>query len=288
MTVNTGGGRLREPLLVLVVEDDLRTQKVRKRQLEKRGFGVLLANSQPDAIRELDASPHVDAVLTDANLDATNPTDRSGIELARLIRERHADLPIMAYSAQMADSPLTASESELFTLEVPKAIMTPEQLGDHLIQLQQVAEEHRAKRVARAHEAREILRNRVRLEAVDPAETVRRLMPDDLATPGVERTLRNAGYRLQLVHSPAFRPEANPILVWTRESPDGVQAEAEVYAQSTLYSHGDSIQSAVARLVELMRLFAEDLRTSPSPTAGPAKRLQTFLERTIEPHELRR
>lgn len=275
---------MHEPLLVLVVEDDPRTQKVRKRQLESKGFGVLLAASRPEAIRELDASPHVDAVLTDANLDPTNPADRSGIELASFIRDRHGDLPIMAYSAQMADRPLSSSERALFTLQVPKAIMTPTELGEHLGQLRKAAQEHRSGRIAAARESRDRLRDRIRLEDVDPAETVRRLMPDDIPAFGVEHALRTAGYRLQLVHSSAFRPEADPVLVWTREwdSKDGVQAEVEVYAQPTLYSHGDSIQIAVARLIELMRLFAEDFQTSSAPSAGPARRLQTFLDRTID------
>lgn len=276
---------MHEQLLVLVVEDDPRTQKVRKRQLERNGFGVLLAGSRPEAIRELEASPHVDAVLTDANLDPTNPADRSGIELASFIRDRHADLPIMAYSAQMADSPLSTSERALFTFQVPKAIMTPHELGEHLGQLRQVAKEHRSKRVAAARDARNLLREKVQLEDVDAAETVRRLLPDDIAARGVEHALRKAGYRLQLVHSPAFRPEANPVLVWTREweSTDGIQAEAEVYAQPTLYSHGDSAHLAVACLIELMRLFAEDFQSSPGPSAGPARRLETFLDRTIDP-----
>jgi CheY-like chemotaxis protein len=274
---------LPEALLVLVVEDDPRTQKVRKRQLERSGFGVLLAGSKPEALRELDASPHVDAVLTDASLDPENPADRSGIELAAMIRQRDADLPIMGYSAQMEDRPLAAAERALFTYRVPKAIMTPAELGEHLEQLHQVAQEHRAKRIARAHDAHEELRGRVRLQTVDPAETVRRLLPDDATSGDVEHALRRAGYRLQLVHSAAFRREADPVLVWTREAGVDGEAEAEVYAQPALYSHGETVQVAVSRLVDLMRLFAEDFRASSAPAAGPAQRLQVFLERTIEP-----
>ena len=268
---------------MLVVDDEERTRKVRKLQLEEGGWSVLLAASSDEAMRELAASPHVDAVITDASLIPNDPTDRSGIDLARTIRELFGpDLPIMAYSAYVADRPLTDEERALFTHRVPKAIMKPGEIGQHLGRLESVARKHRQKRVEQSKAAHEQMRDRVSLEPVDPAETVRRLMPEGVAPAGVELALRDAGYKLQLVHSPVFKPSADPILVWTRERREGEEAEAEVYGQPTLYAHSGTVQDAVSQLVELMRLFAEDFSTSEMPAAGPAQRLQQFLEETIQ------
>jgi CheY-like chemotaxis protein len=272
-----------ESLLVLVVEDNPRTQDVRKKQLEGRGWQVILAETKEAAIREMDNSPTLDAVLTDANLDPADPTDASGIDLARDVRNRFGDIPILAYSAHFSDRPLTAEEKLLFTRTIPKRIMRAGDLEAHLGLLKDEAREYRSKRVSDVHSAREELRSRVRLEALEPAETVRRMMPEGRAREGVEHSLKEAGFRLQLVHSASFKRSSTPLLVWTRDTPDG--AEAEVYGQPGLYADGQDEQDAVSQLVELMRLFAKDFASSAKPVAADAARLRSFLDRTIQTSE---
>lgn len=274
-----------DALIVLVVEDDLRTQDVRRRQLRDLDAEAIFARTREQALREIEASPGPDAVLTDANLDEHNPTDSSGIQVARDVRDRFGpEIPIMAYSGKLAESPLSEAEAkELFTRRKSKGIMPFDDVEDELESLLQDARDYRQRRVEIARARREEMRSRILLDTIDPAETVRRLLPDAALSADVEALLEAAGYRLQLVRSGSFKLSANPLLVWTRQLGD--VAEAEVYGQPALYSDGDNEQDAVEQLVDLMRLFAEDFEASDEPVAGPAERLRAFLERTIEPAE---
>lgn len=270
-----------DALIVLVVEDDLRTQDVRRRQLRDLDAEAIFARTREQALQEIEASPGPDAVLTDANLDEHNPRDSSGIQVARDVRDRFGpEIPIMAYSGKLAESPLTEAEAkELFTRRKSKGIMAFDDVEDELESLLQDAREYREQRVEMARARREEMRSRILLDTIEPAETVRRLLPDGALSAEVEGLLEAAGYHLQLVRSGSFKQSANPLLVWTRRF--GSVAEAEVYGQPALYSDGDDEQDAVEKLVDLMRLFAEDFEASDEPVAGPAARLRAFLDRTM-------
>jgi CheY-like chemotaxis protein len=267
-------------LLALVVDDDARTRNVRKRQLEQRHWNVIVVGSKKEAVTQLNACPEVDAVLTDLRLDTTVNDDKSGVALARIVRQQFGQIPIMAYSAYVADRPLSADERQLFTHVVGKRIMKSPEVDKHLGALRDAAIEHRERRRSAAESQMTALNLLHDLETIDAAETVRRLMPHAKDSADIEESLRSAGYHLELVHSSAFRCLATPILVWIREVEDGV--EAEVYGQPALYAHGENADDAVTKLVDLMRLFAEDFGSSDGEEAGPALRMRAFLERTIE------
>ena len=69
--------------------------------------------------------------------------------------------------------------------------------------------------------------------------------------------------------------------MWLLSHPDAV--EAEVYGQPALYADGADEGEALANLVELMRLYATELKGDPVAVAGPALDLRQFLAAVMGP-----
>jgi CheY-like chemotaxis protein len=85
--------------VVLCIDDDQTGLLIRKMMLESRGYQVLPANSGAEGLQVL-ASSRVDAVI----LDYLMPT-MNGAEVARSIRQRWPDLPVVMLSGYPEDVP---------------------------------------------------------------------------------------------------------------------------------------------------------------------------------------
>lgn len=263
---------------VLVVDDEERNRKIRKKQLEAQNLDVAVAGSESAALSQIEATPEMDAVLTDINL-TQEPHDISGVKLARTIKARFGDIPLFAYSATVEERLLREESQGLFMRSIPKGIKFDDELRELAETIRDTSLRRRHKRrVESDHQLAELV-VRYPLETIDAAETVRRLLPHARDAADIEASLKAAGYHLELIHSSVFQPTANPVLIWVKELDDEI--EAEVYGQPTLYAHGESGDDVVAKLIELMRLFAEDFRNDDGDYAGPALRLREFIERTI-------
>ena len=85
--------------VVLVVEDELLIADLVEHYLLEGGFEVLVANDGQKAQTILeDAQIKLHALVSDIRL----PVGPNGWELARLARERHADLPVVYMSGDSA------------------------------------------------------------------------------------------------------------------------------------------------------------------------------------------
>ena len=78
---------------ILVVDDQRTNRRVVSKQLERHGFGVVLAEAGQDA---LDLAEGVDLVLLDVHMP-----DMSGWETARRLREQGFGGPILALTADL-------------------------------------------------------------------------------------------------------------------------------------------------------------------------------------------
>ena len=76
---------------VLLVEDDLTVAALTKQMLENIGLTVTHAKSAPDALDALQRIPDVDVVFSDVMM----PGGMSGVDLAREIRRRWPELPVV-------------------------------------------------------------------------------------------------------------------------------------------------------------------------------------------------
>jgi CheY-like chemotaxis protein len=76
---------------VLLVEDDLTVAELTVQMLESIGFTVLHAKSAAAALDALSAGRRVDIVFSDVMM----PGGMNGVDLAREIRKRRPDLPVI-------------------------------------------------------------------------------------------------------------------------------------------------------------------------------------------------
>lgn len=91
--VRTTSSAVSVPASVLLVEDDLMLARLVKQGLEEDGYRVTLADCFADGFRKAMIGGHTSVIL-----DVTLP-DRSGIELARVLRGQGFDVPILLLTA---------------------------------------------------------------------------------------------------------------------------------------------------------------------------------------------
>jgi CheY-like chemotaxis protein len=96
---------------ILCVDDEAIPLKLRKCVLEKSGFDVIPAASGAEALRMLDEHS-VDLVITDLLMPGL-----SGTELARQIKQRRPELPIVLFSG-VNEIPDDAGCADLFLSKV--------------------------------------------------------------------------------------------------------------------------------------------------------------------------
>lgn len=75
---------------ILLVDDEVLVRMGTADMLDELGHTVIEASNGDDALRLLDEHPHIEAVVTDFTMPRMN-----GAQLARLIRERHGEIPIL-------------------------------------------------------------------------------------------------------------------------------------------------------------------------------------------------
>jgi CheY-like chemotaxis protein len=87
----------REPIRILLVEDEFLIAEWVAQALSEQGFAVHAVNNARDALRHLAIAP-IDVLFTDINL----PAGMDGAALARRARELLPDLPVVYASARVA------------------------------------------------------------------------------------------------------------------------------------------------------------------------------------------
>jgi len=107
---------LEEPLSeskprILCVDDEAIPLSLRKSVLERSGFEVIAINSGAAALEVIEREP-IDLVLTDMLMPGL-----SGTELARAIKQRRPELPIILFSG-VNEIPEDASFADLFLSKV--------------------------------------------------------------------------------------------------------------------------------------------------------------------------
>lgn len=267
--------------VVLVVEDEEDALEWRMEALADVDCMVIGVGSHDEAMRELRAGPAVDLVLTDIRLTRQLKKDKSGIALARYIKETYVDLPVAGYSAVFSDVELEKERvDELFDIVWPKGYTKLRELDEIIEYCKRRALEHRKTRRDTAFELHAVLR-RGHEETYPEVELMRELHPTDRSAP-IEAALRAAGYRLKLVEAKNDKQLSKPIIVWLLDVEGHV--EAEVYGQPALYGHGPTDEQAIAAVVDLMRLYAQQC-DAPAEAVGPALSLTNFLAEVIAAEE---
>jgi DNA-binding response OmpR family regulator len=80
---------------ILIVDDEESIRSALSTYLMRLGYDVLTASSGPEALSLAQGSPQIDLVLLDVILDESDPTQMSGIEVCRQLRQRSRFIPII-------------------------------------------------------------------------------------------------------------------------------------------------------------------------------------------------
>jgi signal transduction histidine kinase/CheY-like chemotaxis protein len=127
------GGKL-EGLRVLLVEDDASLNELVSEMLEEHGSHVVRAMSGAEGLAKFDANP-IEAVLSDMVM----PGEMDGLDLARRLRERRSDVPVVlmtgysaaAGAAQAEGFPVLRKPFTLVALAECLEHVLERELGDH-------------------------------------------------------------------------------------------------------------------------------------------------------------
>jgi CheY-like chemotaxis protein len=118
---------------VLVVDDDEGVRCVAAAIVEELGFKVLSAATGREALQILAADPRIDLLLTDIVMP-----EMTGVELARQVRERYPDLPIL-FASGYADVRTFGEE-----LETETVLKKPFRIAEVAARLREVIEQRQA------------------------------------------------------------------------------------------------------------------------------------------------
>ena len=87
-----------EPLLVLVADDDPDIRQLVRLRLERSGYAVISAGDGSEALA-LAIDRHPDLAILDVSMPQL-----SGLEVARALRARYAELPVILLTARAAET----------------------------------------------------------------------------------------------------------------------------------------------------------------------------------------
>ena len=97
MVVNINTAKKLDSPHILVVDDDPVLLGITRQVVEHLGYQVTIAKGSNEAITKIKEHPNTfDAVVTDYTLPIIN-----GIELAKMIKELSADIPVVLYSGKI-------------------------------------------------------------------------------------------------------------------------------------------------------------------------------------------
>ena len=275
--------------VALLVEDKPELLKAKQNLFNVSGFQAICVRTAAEALREFIATPAVDIVIADINLDSSNRWDVSGVDVAAAIHDMRPGVPIVAVSGQF-DS-LSQEQTRPFCDSLIKGKNLT--LPDYNAKLEQWRDEaiaYRERRTNSSKRAVESLEVDLQVPAVD-FEVLREFLPgrrtskesrprrSAVASP--DEVLREAGWWLQLVQAgrtvgAGTRTEL-AVLVWLRkEESDHV---AVLHGFSFLSCRGEEPADAVEQLLKIMAAYnSGKMPPPPDVSEGERQRLLAHLE----------
>ncbi len=278
-----------EKPIALIVEDRQADLDIRRRLFNSNGFQSIGAKTPTDALREFRSTPAIDLVVLDINLIADDTNDKSGVDLARKIRKRRPNIPLMGVSGQFGT--LDESERKVFDDYLLKGTLDTTSLRDRLVKWRGLALERRRTRAEAAKGRLERIRQDRSFPEPD-VEVLRDFLPGahakeepddhDFLTP--DEILRREGWRLRLVDAgfqvadvdeEAART-AMPILLWLRQEAGVVVAV--LHEHSCIYHDAPTEHEATQGALELMLDYHRQLsHESEDSLSGELQLLRTYL-----------
>jgi CheY-like chemotaxis protein len=283
---------VRERPIALVVEDKPGVLDTRRQLFAQHGFQAIGALSVSDALREFRATPTIDIVVTDINLDEAQIDDKSGVALARTMRERRPNLPVVAISGYFDN--LDAEERKPFNDHMLKGTLSLAGLEARLETWRNKALDYRKSRAKKARHELERLREH---GVVQPnVEVLRDFLPggrpsvddpeeDEFMTP--DDVLRKEGWRLRLVEA-GFQVSALggtvktaiAVPLWMRDEARSVVVV--LHGHSCIYHDAETAKEAVNGALELMFGYHQEFKQEPDDTVtDELQQLRDYLSKVF-------
>lgn len=262
--------------LIVVVEDKPIDLSQRVEALQDFGCRAVGFLHSDEAIKEIIASPGIDLIFTDIDLDGSG-TDKSGIALAEFVKDMRLDIPVYAISAYFSDEGLTEDERSYFGERwFYKGSMRGEEINKMYETLAETAKAHRSERASRVDGVLQALRAKYDIEKKE-FEQVRQFILKSENSSELERILSEQQYTLRILQPKNNSGLKMPVPIWMREADEGI--EVEVYSFPELYAFGDTEEEAIEKTIELILLLAEDAKQEEDEMFSEcALPLKEFLE----------
>lgn len=130
---------------ILIVDDDRESLHNRTTMFSDSGVAVREAASMQEAEELIEEQgTDLDLAIVDINLTG-DPLDRSGISLAKLLKQRMPNLPIVAYSAYYGADELAPELRQIFNEWAVKGSMSVKTLDDFVERCSSLARDHHLK-----------------------------------------------------------------------------------------------------------------------------------------------
>lgn len=272
--------------LLLLVDDNTESLELRREMFDSVGFATIAVVDEHSAVKEFIASPGIDFVITDIALHPKTRPDKTGVKLAKQLREIRSDLPIVGYSAAIAKEELTDKDRALFTSFYSRGDSNPDEIMKHVDAWKKLANLSRKARFAKARARLEQYRNKYGQPSPEYS-IMRFLVPNRLVQStgdisSVEDVLRNAGFELRVINRGTVRrtvedgvaPLQSSLLIWLRRNAD--VTISEVYGYPEFYSYGENEEESIANLLLLMDGFYRDFKTERANSTR-SKQISEFL-----------
>lgn len=130
---------------ILIVDDDLESRRNRTTMFSDSGLTVREAATVEEAEELIgEQGAEIDLAILDINLTG-DPLDRSGVDLAKRLKERLPNLPIVGYSAYYGAEELGPELQQLFSEWAVKGSLSVKTLDDFVERCSSLARDHHSK-----------------------------------------------------------------------------------------------------------------------------------------------
>ena len=269
--------------LVMMVEDRKQTSEYQIKEFENRGCSVISVSNADDALKYYMGLPKLDLIFADIDLkNVAAKIDKSGVDIAKFIKQLDNELPIIGYSSKFEDDDLTDEEKSYFDGWYPKGGMDITELDEMFDELQTLATTQKKRRY---EEFKSIFEGLLAKELIQK-EDFDEVLEIAVAIGSNPLSQLNDGLNNSNIELLILRPGnqnlfKRPFLVWLNSN-EGIY-EIEVYGHSELYIYGEDRNKAINNLIYIMKGYYEDFESEhESSFAGPALKIKKFLKYLFE------
>ena len=262
---------------ILFVEDKKNFRESSIKNLKEINCSVLAVDNADEALECYLHSPNIDLVFTDIDLLGRIERDKSGVDIARFIRQLDCDMPIIGYSSKFKSGELGPEEIGLFNSWYDKGKMLPTEINQMFDQVKIIADERKEQRINEMCDIFNLLKDKNVINKSDFNEVLGVAFEfGNAPISQLNQAIEELGFKLILINAQRNENIKKPVLIWLRE--DDNCCEVEVYGFSDLFGFGKTKDDAINNLLSIMLGFHNDMSIdSEDNFAGPALKLKKFL-----------